>query len=184
MAKELEHFVCCFFWYDVYMRECWLGGEFRQSTCVEDSLSQHKFDFPHPKPGTNKFNVVFVGNLPKSNAKFMWSLCLICSSTKILFGGFCVSKYNGILSSLFRKDCSVSHSRIQTWPHGPQGIQEEFNYRRLTLHRVVERRFEVLKVAWKIVDDKMSQMSLESQIKIVIAVCILHNIVLLHEKGM
>lgn len=68
--------------------------------------------------------------------------------------------------------------------HGPQGIQELFNYRHSSLRGVVERTFGVVKATWKILDDRMPQMSLDSQIAIVIAVCTLHNFVRLHEKGM
>ena len=68
--------------------------------------------------------------------------------------------------------------------HGPQGIQEEFNYRYSSLRGVVDQTFGVLKNTWKILDDRMPQMSLESQIEIVIAACTLHNFIRLHEKGM
>jgi len=68
--------------------------------------------------------------------------------------------------------------------HGPQGIQEEFNYRHSSLREVVERTFGLLKATWNILDDRMPQVSLESQIEIVIAACALHNFVRMHDKGM
>ena len=68
--------------------------------------------------------------------------------------------------------------------HIPQGIHEEFNYQHASLREVVERTFGLLKATWNILDDRMPQVSLESQIEIVIAACALHNFVRLHEKGM
>ena len=67
--------------------------------------------------------------------------------------------------------------------HGPQGIQEMFNYLHLLLHGVMELMFGVLKATWKIVYERMPRMSLDSQIEIVITLCTLHNFMHLHERG-
>ena len=87
---------------------------------LKDSLGQRKFRFPHPQPGTNIFIVVVVGNLAYYNANFMSCLSLIYSYKKILFGGFCIPKYDGVLGSLFKEERSLPHSRIQKqvemWP--------------------------------------------------------------------
>jgi len=69
------------------------------------------------------------------------------------------------------------------WCHSPQGMQEMFNYRHSSLRGLVEQTFGVLKATWKIVDERMSKMRLESQIEIVIATCTLHNFMRLHERG-
>jgi len=57
-----------------------------------------------------------------------------------------------------------------------------FKYRHSSLHGVMEQTFGVLKATRKIVDDRIPPMSLESQIKIVISVCTLHNFICLHER--
>ena len=61
-------------------------------------------------------------------------------------------------------------------------MQEIFNYRHSSLRGIVERTFGVLKATWKILDDWMPKMSLESQIEIVIVVCTLHNFMRLHDR--
>ena len=65
----------------------------------------------------------------------------------------------------------------------PSGMEELFNYRHASLCGVIERTFGVLKSTWKIVDDRMPQMNLNSQLEIVIAVCTVHNFMRLHESG-
>jgi len=67
--------------------------------------------------------------------------------------------------------------------NGPQGMKELFNYRHSCLRGVIERTFGMLKQTWKIVADRMPQMSLNSQIEIVVAVCTLHSFMQLHEQG-
>ena len=62
-------------------------------------------------------------------------------------------------------------------------MEELFNYRHASLCGVIERTFGVLKSTWKIVDDRMPQMNLNSQIEIVIAVRTIHNVIRLHESG-
>jgi len=130
---------------------------------LKDSLSQRKFHSPHPQPGTHIFIVAFLSNLIHYKPKFMWCLSLTYSNRKILFGGFCVSKYDRVLGCLFRDECYHIPEFIndRRRGHGPQGIQEEFNYRHSSLRGVVERTFGVLKNTWKIFDYRMPQMSLE-----------------------
>uniref|UniRef100_A0A7C9ADL7 DDE Tnp4 domain-containing protein n=1 Tax=Opuntia streptacantha TaxID=393608 RepID=A0A7C9ADL7_OPUST len=62
-------------------------------------------------------------------------------------------------------------------------MKELFNYRHASLRGVIERTFGVLQSMWKIVDDRMPQMNLNSQLEIVIAVCTVHNFMRLHESG-
>jgi len=42
-----------------YVNAGWEGSS-HDLLVLNDSLSQHEFDFPHPKLGTNKFNVMFI----------------------------------------------------------------------------------------------------------------------------
>ena len=94
-----------------YVNAGWEGSS-HDLPVLKDSLSQRKFDFPLPQPGSNIFIVVFVDNLIDYSANFMSCLSLIYSYRKILFGGFCVPKYDGVLGSLFREERSLPHSRI------------------------------------------------------------------------
>ena len=64
-----------------------------------------------------------------------------------------------------------------------RGMKEEFNYRHSCLRGTVERTFGEMKATWKILDDRMPQVTLQKQIQIIIAVCTLHNFIRLHRYG-
>lgn len=66
---------------------------------------------------------------------------------------------------------------------GRRGIKEEFNYRHSCLRGTVERTFGEMKATWKILDDRMPQVTLQKQIQIIIAVCTIHNFIRLHRHG-
>ena len=59
----------------------------------------------------------------------------------------------------------------------PKGVKEQFNHRHSSLRMTVKRTFGVLKARWKILEDRMPQMRLEQQCKIIVTCCTLRNLI-------
>src|SRR5664279_2691017 len=67
--------------------------------------------------------------------------------------------------------------------HGPQNAKELFNLRHSSLRVTIERAFAALKNRFKILDQKPFH-PFETQVKLVLACCILHNWILDEEDVM